>query len=128
MNNWEEWKPIFAMVGINIVYGVMNSVIKVVIDEGTNRLVYLTYQQLVAALFVAPVAYITERGTRPKLTGEILAYLFFSALLGATLINYFFLMGLQYTSATFACAFLNMTPVSTFLAAIPFRFPSLSLS
>ena len=70
------------MIGIDVVFAAMNSMNKKVIDEGTNRLVLLTFQQLVAALFMAPVAFFTERKTRPKLTVEILVYLFFSALLG----------------------------------------------
>jgi hypothetical protein len=38
----------------------------------------------------------------------------------ASVTQYFFLLGIQYTSATFACAFVNMVPVITFLLALPF--------
>ncbi|KAJ6805842.1 WAT1-related protein-like [Iris pallida] len=55
------------------------------------------------------------------MTAKIFVYLFFSALLGSSLTQYLFFVGLEYTSATFSCAFLNMVPVFTFLIAIPFR-------
>lgn len=45
----------------------------------------------------------------------------FGCIFRASLTQYLFFLGLQYTSATFSCAFLNMTPVFTFLIAIPFR-------
>ena len=70
------------MLAVDVAYSVMNTMIKKVIDEGMNRLVLITYRQLVATLFMAPVAYFTERKTRPKLTTEIFVYLFFSAMLG----------------------------------------------
>ncbi|CAK9167050.1 unnamed protein product [Ilex paraguariensis] len=37
-----------------------------------------------------------------------------------TLTQYFFLLGLEYTSATFTCTFINMVPVNTFIMALPF--------
>lgn len=70
------------MLTVNVAFAAMNTMIKKAIDEGMNRLVLITYRQLVATLFMAPVAYITERKTRPKLTAEIFVYLFFSAMLG----------------------------------------------
>lgn len=38
-----------------------------------------------------------------------------------TLAQYFFLLGFEYTTAAFSCAFINIVPVSTFLLALPFR-------
>ncbi|VAI68627.1 unnamed protein product [Triticum turgidum subsp. durum] len=61
------------------------------------------------------------RNTRPKLTLEILVYLFFSAALGAALSQYTFFYGLQYTTATFAITFTNLAPVLTFLIAVLLR-------
>ncbi|KAJ6850630.1 WAT1-related protein-like [Iris pallida] len=123
----EEWKPVIAMLVVNVVFAVMNTLIKKVIDEGLNQLVLITVRQLVATLFIAPVAYFRERKARPKMTAKIFVYLFFSAVLGASLTQYLFFVGLQYTSATFSCAFLNMVPVFTFLIAIPFRLERVNL-
>ncbi|KAE8727345.1 putative methyltransferase PMT18 [Hibiscus syriacus] len=67
------------------------------------------------------------RNSRPKLTPRILCYLFCSAIVGASLTQYFFLFGIQYTSATFACAFVNIVPVTTFIMALPFRIETVNL-
>ncbi|XP_008788718.2 WAT1-related protein At3g30340 [Phoenix dactylifera] len=123
----EEWKPTLAMLGVAVSLAAMNTMIKSVIDEGMNRLVLITLRQLVATLFMAPIAHFRERKTRPKLTVESFVYLFFSALFGASLTQYLFFLGLKYTTATFACAFLNMAPVFTFLLALPFRLETLDV-
>ncbi|CAL9189118.1 unnamed protein product [Musa hybrid cultivar] len=127
MAYWIEWRPVLVMLAVDVVFAVMNTMIKKAIDEGLNRLVLITLRQLVATLFMAPIAFFHERKTRPKLTMEICVYLFFSALLGAPLTQYLFYLGMQYTSATFACAFLNMAPVFTFLISLALRMESLNL-
>lgn len=127
MRCWEQWKPAFVMIGINVIIAINSTIVKKVLDEGMNPLVLLTYQQLAAVLFIAPVAYLAERKMRPSLTVEILVYFFLSALLGASIVEYLYYIGLQYTSTTFTCAFLNMTPVFAFLIAILFRMESVDL-
>ncbi|PKU78532.1 WAT1-related protein At3g30340 [Dendrobium catenatum] len=121
------WKPVVVMVLVSLAFAVMNVMVKKAIDEGMNRLVLIILRQLVAALFMAPVAYVCERKAILKLTTEIFMYIFISALLGVSLTQYLFFIGLQYTSATFACAFLNMVPVTTFLMALPFRLERVDL-
>ncbi|KAJ4868256.1 WAT1-related protein [Raphanus sativus] len=70
---------------------------------------------------------VASRHNRPKLTGRILCSLFFSALLGASLVQYFFLVGLKNTSPTFALAFSNMVPSVTFALALVFRQETLNI-
>jgi len=40
----------------------------------------------------------------------------------ASLTQWLFFVGLRYTTATFACAFINMTPMFTFVVALPFGY------
>ncbi|KAG6481583.1 hypothetical protein ZIOFF_058187 [Zingiber officinale] len=133
-----RWRPVLVMLAIDAAFAVMNIMIKKALDAGTDRLVLITLRQLVAAVVLAPIAYFRERKMRPKLTTEICVHLFFSAALGqenrnkisiliAALTQYLFLVGLQYTSATFACAFANILPVLTFLVALLFRLETLNL-
>ncbi|KAK9020715.1 hypothetical protein V6N11_010732 [Hibiscus sabdariffa] len=98
-----------------------------VLDDGMNHLVLITFRLSISTIFLAPIGYFWERNSRPKLTPRILCYLFFSAIVGASLTQYFFLLGIQYTSATFACAFVNMVPVITFIMALPFRIETVNL-
>ncbi|KAJ4847550.1 hypothetical protein Tsubulata_035273 [Turnera subulata] len=119
LKSCHEWKPFMAMVIIDFTFAIVNILLKKVLDLGVNHLVFITYRLLISAVFLAPIGYFWERNSRPKLTFRILCYLFLSAIVGASLTQYFFLLGIQYTSATFACAFINIVPVVTFLMAVP---------
>ncbi|EOY23796.1 hypothetical protein QUC31_008437 [Theobroma cacao] len=122
-----EWKPFIAMIAIDFLFAVVNILLKKVLDEGMNHLVLITFRLTISTIFLAPIGYFWERNSRPKLTPRILCYLFCSAIVGASLTQYFFLLGIQYTSATFACAFVNMVPVLTFIMALPFRIETVNL-
>ncbi|WCJ22545.1 nodulin MtN21 /EamA-like transporter family protein [Euphorbia peplus] len=116
----EQWKSVIAMVFVNLAFAVVNVLFKKVIDGGTNHMVIVTYRFLIAAIFLAPIAYYFERTSRHKLTFHVLCYLFIGALVGLTLTQCLFLLGLGYTSSSFSCAFLNTVPVNTFILALPF--------
>ncbi|PKI76548.1 hypothetical protein CRG98_003099 [Punica granatum] len=117
----DEWKPFIMMLAIDSAFAVVNILLKTVLEDGINHLVLITYRLLISAVFLAPIGYLWERSSRPKLTFRILCSLFFSAIVGASLTQYFFLLGIEYTSATFSCAFINIVPVLTFIMALPFR-------
>ncbi|RZR74552.1 hypothetical protein BHM03_00038328 [Ensete ventricosum] len=63
---WSEWRTVLAMLAVDVVFAVMNTMIKKAIDEGLNRLVLITLRQLVATLFMAPIAYFHERYRKRK--------------------------------------------------------------
>ncbi|CAF2143967.1 hypothetical protein BRARA_B03399 [Brassica rapa] len=121
------WKAVFMMSIINIALSVVNVVFKKMLDQGINRMVATTYRLAAGTLFLIPFAIFLERHNRPKLTGRILCSLFFSALLGTSLVQYFFLVGLHNTSSTFALAFSNMVPSVTFALALVFRQETLNI-
>uniref|UniRef100_A0A3B6MKA8 WAT1-related protein n=1 Tax=Triticum aestivum TaxID=4565 RepID=A0A3B6MKA8_WHEAT len=122
----QEWKPVMGMLAFDLISAVMTALVKKALEQGLNRLVLVTLR-LVANIFLAPIAFFKERSTRPKLTLEVLAYLFFSAVFGATLSQYTFFYGLQYTTSTFAITFINLSPVLTFLIAVVMRMEPLKL-
>ncbi|KAI3955145.1 hypothetical protein MKX01_034174 [Papaver californicum] len=115
-----EWQPAFLMVGIDFALAISNVLLKKVVDEGIDHLVLIAYRSSVAVVFLAPMAYFWERKSRPKLTSGIVCHLFLSAMLGATITQYLVLLGMQNTSVTYTCAFVNVVPVITFLMALPF--------
>ncbi|MED6155081.1 hypothetical protein PIB30_002289 [Stylosanthes scabra] len=127
MRNCDEWKPFVVMVAIDFCFAAVNVILKKVLDEGMNHLVFITYRLSIATILLAPIGYFRERNSRPRLTFRVLCYLFFSAIVGASVTQYFFLLGIQYTSATFACAFINMVPVITFIMALPFGLESVNI-
>nr|GLL32248.1 WAT1-related protein At3g30340-like isoform X5 [Ipomoea trifida] len=95
-----SWKPGVAMIGVNFALAVVNILFKIVLNRGVKQLVLATYRQSISAVFLAPIACCMERGT---------------------LTLYLFLIGLEYTSTSFACAFINIVPINTFLLALLFR-------
>nr|GMD16680.1 WAT1-related protein At3g30340-like [Ipomoea batatas] len=92
--------PGAAMIAVSFGFAVANTLLKMVLNRGVNQLVLTTYRQLISAIFLAPIACYMERGT-----------------LNLNLL----LIGLKYTSTSFACAFLNVVPINTFLMALLFR-------
>ncbi|KAA8519360.1 hypothetical protein F0562_013616 [Nyssa sinensis] len=127
MKFWDEWNPVMVMIAIEFAFAIVNLLLKKVVDEGMNHLVFITYRQCISTIFLAPIGYFVERNGRPKLTLRITCHLLLSAIVGTSLTQYFFLLGIQYTSATFACAFLNMVPVVTFIMALPFGLETVNL-
>lgn len=119
---WVELlKPVAAMIAFDTLFAVMTVLVKKALDGSLNPVVLIALRQLVGAAFLAPIAYFKERNARPRFTKEIFAYLFMSALLGALFAQYLFFLGLSYTTATLAATVSNMTPVFTFLIAVPLR-------
>ncbi|KAL0409169.1 UNVERIFIED_CONTAM: WAT1-related protein [Sesamum radiatum] len=127
MKSFAKWYPVIAMIAIDQAFAISNILLKKIVADGINRWVFITYRQLISAVFLSPLAFFLERGSRPKLTLSILCGLFVSAIIGASVTQYLFLLGLEYTSATFSCAFLNMVPVITFLMALPFGFERVNI-
>ncbi|KAF3654082.1 WAT1-related protein [Capsicum annuum] len=127
MKSFVGWYPIFIMVAIDFAFAISNILLKKIILDGMNPLVFITYRQAISTIFLAPVAFFLEKNNRPKLTPQILCSLFLSAIVGASLTQYLFLLGMEYTSATFSCAFLNMVPVITFLMALPFGLETINI-
>uniref|UniRef100_A0A453QCV1 WAT1-related protein n=2 Tax=Aegilops tauschii subsp. strangulata TaxID=200361 RepID=A0A453QCV1_AEGTS len=123
----EQWMPTVAMVATNVVIAVMTALLKQALNQGMNRLVLITFRQMLATVFLGPIAYFKERKTRPKITAEIFGYLFLSGILGPVLLQYTLFVGLEYTTATFAATFGNLLPVVTFLISLAFGYEALEV-
>ncbi|XP_047335627.1 WAT1-related protein At3g30340-like [Impatiens glandulifera] len=116
------------MISVNLILATVNILLKKLLNDGINDLVIITYRQLIAAIFLIPIAYIKERNLTHRLTARIVCYLFFSSLIGSTLMQYFFMVGLKYTTPTFTTAFINIVPVSTFILATLFRMERININ
>jgi uncharacterized membrane protein len=57
----DEWKPVMAMLVFNLISAVLTALVKKALEQGLNALVLITLRQLVATLFLAPIAYFKER-------------------------------------------------------------------
>ncbi|XP_019164992.1 PREDICTED: WAT1-related protein At3g30340-like isoform X2 [Ipomoea nil] len=121
MNCLNSWKPGAAMIAVNFAFAVANILFKMVLNRGVNQLVLTTYRQSISAIFLVPIGCGMERKSYKKLTAFTFCALFFSGLIGGALTLNLFLIGLKYTSTSFACAFINIVPINTFLLALLFR-------
>ncbi|XP_047938115.1 WAT1-related protein At3g30340-like [Salvia hispanica] len=115
------WKDVCAMVSVELSLSVVNILLKKAMNGGLGHVIIVLYRQSVATVFLIPFAFFRERSSWTKLTASMICQIFICALLGLTLTQYLFLVGLDYTSATFTCAFINLVPVVTFLLALPLR-------
>ncbi|KAK6790702.1 hypothetical protein RDI58_009783 [Solanum bulbocastanum] len=126
MSFFEKWKAVSAMIVVEFALAVVNALFKKVLNRGMNQLVITTYRFSISTIILTPIACFLEslpfcRSFISNLTGRVVCSLFFSALLGGTLTQYFFLIGLKYTSTTFSCAFINMVPINTFIMSLLLR-------
>ncbi|KAL2343276.1 hypothetical protein Fmac_004561 [Flemingia macrophylla] len=61
MKNCDEWKPFLVMIAIDISLTMVNILLKKVLQEGMNHLVFITYRLSVSTIFLAPIGYFKER-------------------------------------------------------------------
>lgn len=56
-----KWIPVIMMIVISIILGIVNALIKDVLDGGVDHMVIATYRLALATAFLAPVAFFLER-------------------------------------------------------------------
>ncbi|OAY70848.1 WAT1-related protein [Ananas comosus] len=85
------------MVAVQVGFAGLNVVSKLAMDSGMSPYVLIAYRNLVATLFLAPLAFFLERATMNQI-------LYFE--------------GLKYSTPTIACALGNTLPAITFIMAV----------
>jgi hypothetical protein len=61
MNSFEEWKPFIAMIAVEFSFAIVNILLKKILDEGMDHLVFVTYRLTISTMFIAPIGYFLER-------------------------------------------------------------------
>lgn len=119
--------PFLLMVVVQLGYAGTAIISKLVMDEGMDPYVHLSYRQIFATISIAPFAYFFERKTRPKLTMFTLFLIFLCSILGVTVMQMTCLIGLKNSTATITTAMSNLVPANTFLLALIFRLEKVGL-
>lgn len=61
MNSHGQLKTVAAMVAVNFGLSVANVLIKMILDQGANHLVVITYRQSISTVFISTIAFFLER-------------------------------------------------------------------
>uniref|UniRef100_A0A0D6QXR9 WAT1-related protein n=1 Tax=Araucaria cunninghamii TaxID=56994 RepID=A0A0D6QXR9_ARACU len=110
-----------AMLALQFGYAGFHIVSRAALNMGISKIVFPVYRNIIALLLLGPAAYFLEKKERPPLTLSFLVQFFLLALLGITANQGFYLLGLYYTSPTFASAIQNSVPAITFIMAAALR-------
>lgn len=120
-------KAYLAIISLQFGYAGMYIVTAVCLKHGMNHFILSVYRHIFATLVIAPFALIFERKTRPKMTLSVFLKIMLLGFLEPVLDQNLYYVGLQYTSATFASASINVLPAITFIMATIFRLEKLDI-
>ncbi|XP_044479136.1 WAT1-related protein At1g21890-like [Mangifera indica] len=123
-NSFQKIKKVRSYVlevAIQCGYAGMFVIVAVSLKHGLSHYVFAVYRHILATLVIAPFALVLERGRRPKMTLPIFLQIMLLGLLEPVIDQNLYYMGMEYTSATFASATVNLAPAFTFIMAILLR-------
>ncbi|CAN6466175.1 unnamed protein product [Victoria cruziana] len=127
LSSLDKFRPAAGMVLVQVFMTGMLLLSKLCLDQGMNIFALLAYRHLVAAAFLAPLAYFCDRDQAKGMTCAASGWIFVCALSGITIGMGFYYYGLLCTSTTFSATFLNLIPVLTFIFAVILRMEKLCL-
>ncbi|KAG6506511.1 hypothetical protein ZIOFF_031835 [Zingiber officinale] len=119
--------PYFYMIVSQFTYAGSNILGKLALGQGLSALVFVVYRHLIAMLILAPLAYVLERNRRPSFSFGVMLKISILAMLGITIQQNVYYVGLHLISPTVASALGNAIPAFTFLLAIVLRMEKLNL-
>ncbi|XP_042460500.1 WAT1-related protein At5g07050-like [Zingiber officinale] len=110
--------PYFYMIVSQFAYAGSSILSKLALGQGLSALVFVVYRHLIAMLILAPLAYVLERNRRPSFSFGVMLKIFILAMLGITIQQNVYYVGLHLISPTVASALGNVIPAFTFLLPI----------
>lgn len=118
---FDKLKPYLAMIALQFGYAGMYIITMVSFKRGMSHWILVVYRHVVATIVIAPFAFVIERKIRPKMTLSVFFKIMVLAFLEPVLDQNLYYLGMQFTSATYASATVNVLPAITFVMAVIFR-------
>ncbi|KAL8118083.1 protein WALLS ARE THIN 1-like isoform X1 [Apium graveolens] len=116
-----------AMIIFQIGYAGNHIILRIALNVGISKLVFLIYRITIGLLLLSPFAYFLEKKDRPALNASFVLQFFFLGLVGIVLNNGSYFIGLENTSPVFASTIENSVPAITFALAAIFRIEEVNL-
>ncbi|XP_020217872.1 protein WALLS ARE THIN 1 isoform X1 [Cajanus cajan] len=113
-----------ALTFLQLCYAGNHIFVRIALDTGVSKLIFPVYRNITALILLAPLSYFSEKKDRPSITAYCILHFFLLGLVGITMKEGFYLLGLENTSPTFASAMQNSVPALTFLMAALLRYES----
>ncbi|XP_045791680.1 WAT1-related protein At2g37460-like [Trifolium pratense] len=111
---------------LQLLFALLNLFAKLSMDDGRSSFVFVAYRSIVAFMVVTPFALYFQWNQLPKITTGIFFRILATSLLGLLDQN-LYLLGMKYTTATYATAMSNLLPVITFILACIHRTETINL-
>ncbi|XAR57940.1 hypothetical protein NMG60_11026257 [Bertholletia excelsa] len=124
----ESSKLHMAMMLLQLAYAGNHVIMRITLNIGISKLVFLVYRNITGLLLLSPLAYFLEKSERPALNRYFLLHFFLLGLVGITGNQGLYYIGLEHTSPTFASAVENSVPAITFLLAALLRVEEVNLN
>ncbi|KAG4987963.1 hypothetical protein JHK82_030315 [Glycine max] len=113
-----------ALTFLQFCYAGNHIFLRIALDTGVSKLIFPVHRNITALVLLGPLAYFSEKKDRPSITRYCVLHFFLLGLVGITMKEGFYLLGLEKTSPTFAAAMQNSVPALTFLMAALLRYES----
>ncbi|CAI8614490.1 unnamed protein product [Vicia faba] len=124
---FDRMKPFIAVVFMQFGYAGMDVLSKAALNKGMSNYVLVVYRHAVAFVVMAPFALFLEKKVRPKMTFSIFMKLVALSTLEPVIDQNLYILGMKYTTATFAVAMNNALPAITFVMACIFKLEKIKM-
>uniref|UniRef100_A0A1J3D5Z4 WAT1-related protein n=1 Tax=Noccaea caerulescens TaxID=107243 RepID=A0A1J3D5Z4_NOCCA len=118
MEKLEEYKPLMAMIGIQVCYAGVTLSARATLVNGLSPRVFILYRQAFATIFIFPFLYFSRRKSKiiiSSLDLKSFSLIFLVSLIGITINQNLYLEGLYLASSSMGSAVGNIIPAITFL-------------
>ncbi|KAL5538584.1 hypothetical protein UlMin_045493 [Ulmus minor] len=117
MGRFDDYKPVVAMVGLQIGYAGAGLSTGAGLLQGMNPRVFVVYRQAIATLFIAPIAYFSRS----------FSLMFLASLIGVAINQNVYFEGMYLASTSMASAMGNLVPAITFVIASIFGLEKINI-